>query len=194
MANTNKPFGIRPVGNKISAGFNGQVTKYYVPSTDGTAFYVGDLVKLAGSADSDGYATVAKAGTTDATVGPVIGVLPVADSGATVVDLQTSYRKASTAAYVLVADSPSDVFEIQCNSGAVAATDVGNNASFTASTGSTTTGLSNAVLDYSTIATTTSLPLQILGLKAAPDNAFGAYAILRVRLNAHAYVNAGTGA
>jgi hypothetical protein len=59
MANVDRVWGFRPVGTSNGSPYNGQVRKYYIPSTDSTAVFQGDLVKLAGGADANGVATVA---------------------------------------------------------------------------------------------------------------------------------------
>ena len=45
MANTSRISGFRPVKHSTGAPYNGQANLYYFPSTDGTAAYVGDVVK-----------------------------------------------------------------------------------------------------------------------------------------------------
>jgi len=192
MANADAAFGLRPVRYLSGAPYNGAANKYYVPSTDNTAIYIGGLVKLAGSADADGIATVTgNVSTGNPVVGVVVGVVPTtADS--------LIYRAASTARYVWVADDPNLVFEVQEDStgGALAATAVGATcplAGFTS--GSTTTGLSSIELDSSEISETsdTDDDVRIVGLVQSPDNAIGTNANWLVRLNVHQYVNAAIG-
>lgn len=188
MANADIAFGFKPVAYLNGAAYNGQARKYYVPSTDGTALYIGTPVKLAGSADADGVATVAAASSGDAILGPVVGVIPVTQES-------TIYRAASTARYVLVADDPQLIFEIQEDSvgGALAATSVGLNASWTGSGGTAATGLSSVELDSSTAATTNTLDMQILGFVQRADNEIGTNAKVLVRLNDHQFINQTTG-
>ena len=98
----------------------------------------------------------------------------------------------------LVADNPNQLFVVAADATltdrATALTGVFANASLgtSARTGSTTTGRSNSELGVSTIATTATLPLRIVGLADdASNNDWGsAGAHLYVRLNAH--YNAGT--
>jgi hypothetical protein len=76
----------------------------------------------------------------------------------------------------LVETSPDVIYEIQEDGvGAnLAATDIGFNTSLITTAGSTVTGLSGMALDSNgTTATTSTLPLKILGLVRRPDNAFG---------------------
>lgn len=193
MANVDAPTGLTPVRYLSGAPYNGAANRYYIPASDGTAAYVGGLVKLAGSADADGVATVTgNVATGDAVVGVVVGVEPVTDES-------TVYRVASTARYVFVADDPNLVFKVQEDSdgGALAATAVGNTADLTAFTsGSTTYGYSSIEIDSSTATASGdgTEDVFIWGLWQSPDNAIGANAKWLVRLNNHAFVDGFAGA
>jgi hypothetical protein len=188
MANSDVAKGLSPVRYLSGAPYNGAKNDYFVPATDTTAIYIGDMVKLAGSADTDGVATVGIASSTNAVVGVVVGVRPVDRSS-------KIYREASVARYVEVADDPNLVFEIQEVSGgtALTAAAVGLNANFTGASGSTVTGFSTMELDNSTEATTATLDFQLLGLAQRTDNAFGEHAKWEVRLNNHQFVDGTTG-
>lgn len=193
MANADAARGLRPVAYLGGACYTGGAGRYYVPSSDSTAIYIGGLVKFAGSADADGVPSVTgNVATGDAVVGVVVGVEPVtADS--------TIYRVASTARYVTVADDPNLLFEVQEDSGgaALAATAVGNVADLTGFTsGSTTTGLSSIEIDSSTATASGDGTEDVLIVRLAkrPDNAIGTNADWLVRLNNHAFVDANTGA
>jgi hypothetical protein len=188
MANSDNAFGLRPAKLGSSTPYCARIGTYFIPSSDSTAVYVGDPVKLAGGADTDGIATVTLGSSTNAFVGVVVGVLPAtADS--------TVYRAASSARYVFVADDPNQGFEIQEVSGgtALTAAAVGLNANFTSAGGSTTSGLSTIELNNATEATTATLDFQLLGLAIRPDNVFGEHAKWLVRLNNHQFVDGTTG-
>lgn len=191
MANSDAAFGLRPVRYLGGAAWTGAANWYHVPATDSTAIYVGGLVKLAGSADSDGVPTVTgNVATADVVAGVVVAVdAETADS--------TTYRVASTARYVLVADDPSLVFAVQEDSdgGALAATNVGNTADLTGFTsGSTSTGRSSIEIDSSTAATGTGdEDVMILGLHRTPDNTIGEYAVWEVRLLNHVHAGDSSG-
>lgn len=193
MANENKPFGFRPHSTLNAASYMGNVRKFFVGTSDSTAFYVGDPVKIA-AGEGNVYVndhpvpSVTKSGTTtsDIIVGVCVGVEPLYG------DLETKYRKASTAMYVFVDIDPNTIYEVQADSDTYVSSDVGNNAGFTVSTGSTTTGISNAVLDQSQEATTANLPLKVVGSVPKPDNDVSATAVyprLLVKINNHAYGN-----
>lgn len=193
MANADAARGLSPVMYLGGACYTGGANRYYVPSTDSTAIYIGGLVKLAGSADSDGVPTVTgNVATGDAVVGVVTGVEIVTQDS-------TIYREASVARYVYVADDPNLLFEVQEDSGgaALAATAVGNVADLTGFTsGSTATGLSAIEIDSST-ATASGDGTQdvvIVRLARKADNEIGTNANWLVRLNNHAFVDGNTGA
>ncbi len=180
MANVDRVNGLRPVKHLDGSPYNGAVNRYYVPSSDSTAIFPGDAVKSAGSADSDGVASVAQAAAGDAIRGVVVGVEPVTDES-------LIYRAASTERYVLVADAPDLVFEIQedADGGALAVTAVGNNADIVVAAGDTDAGTSGMELDSSS-AGTTAAQLRILGFAQRPDNEVGtANAKVLVSINEH---------
>lgn len=179
MANTNTPFGLRPIRRAGSMPESGGLTMYYVPASDGTALYIGDHVVKNGSSDAAGVPSVIKGTAGGAITGVVEGFVP---DGATD---RVGYRAASTAAYVLVRDDPNAEFMIQDTAGTIAAADIGLNASMTLAAGSAYSRRAANVLDAATKAVTATLPLKILGLAQIPGNEFGAYAKLRVKINVH---------
>lgn len=193
MANANTPFGLRPVRHRNGAPYNGAATRYFVPSSDSTALYPGDPVIIAGSADTNGVATVTRATAAGGAyvLGPVVAVEP-ADGSTSGGRDSTTYRVASTDRYVWVADDPDLVFEIQEDGvgGALAATNVGQNVDLVSGSGSTITGLSGFQADSSTAETTNTLQLRILGFSQKINNEVGnANAKIEVAINLHALRN-----
>lgn len=172
MANTSRVNGLNPVKSTIGGANQGQVNTYFIPSGDGTAVFVGDAVKADSTGDPTasggsalGVQSVIQAAATNALLGVVVGfaVNPT--------NLNTpQYRAASTGRYVLVADSPDQLFEIQTSNGTLTVADVGLNANIAVAAGSTTTGASGMTLDVATIQTTATLPLKIMGFVQRPDN------------------------
>jgi hypothetical protein len=162
--------------------YNGQCNTYVALAADGTALFVGDPVKLSGSAHTSGVASIAKATAGAAVVGVVVGFVntkfdPITGAmTAGSVSLDTpQYRPASTLQYVLVADAPDLIYEVEAVTGSnsaysFAVADVGLNADLATVAGSTTTGASAAALDMSTAATTATLQFKILGSVLRPDN------------------------
>lgn len=182
MPNTNAPRGFRPVRYKDGKPYTGAVNRYFVPASDATALFIGDPVVLAGNADADGVPTATRATAAGGAfiTGVMVGIAP------TTRDTPT-FRAASTAAYILVADDPDLMFECQEDAvgGALAATSVGLNADFIVGAGSTVTGLSGCQLDSSTAATTNTLQFRIAGFTQRADNEIGANAKMNVFINLH---------
>jgi hypothetical protein len=176
MANANTPFGLKPLKDANSALETGGLEMFYHPASDATALYIGDPVVKNGSADAAGIAGVVRSVAAGPITGVVAGFVP---DGVT--DL-AGYGAASTAFYVLCVTDVSEVFEIQDNTG-IAAADVGLNANMTIAAGGAYTKRSGVTLDVSTKATTATLALKIMGLKPVPNNDFGAYNKVLVRIN-----------
>jgi len=202
MANQETAFGLRPVG-LVGSGVNSTgVTEYEIASNNTNAIFNGSIVVplAAGVIDQAG---ATNGGTTQA-LGVLVGVQyqdatqkkPVwlnywPGSGGVSVDTNFPVK-------ALVADNPNQLFVVAADATltnrATALAAVFANASLgtSARTGSTDTGKSNSQLGVSTIATTATLPLRIVGL--VDDDANNDYASagahLLVRLNAH--FNAGT--
>lgn len=191
MPNKDAPRGLTPVKYLSGAPYTGGFKMYLLPSADGTATFIGDLVKLAGSAgaagltvngiDCEGMPTIAQSAAGDGGVGVVVGFLPLQTN------LETRHRTASTNRIALVADDPNVVFEIQEVSGgtALTVTEVGLNANVVVGAGNTTTGMSGMELDNTTEAATADLDLKILGRVPRPDNAIGEHCKWLVLINTH---------
>jgi len=209
MANTSKINGFKPVKHINGSPYNGQSNIYATAASDGTALFVGDVVKLAADGNADGIqivtaATAGVAGTGAAVLGVVVGVIntkldPVSGkmtAGGITLDTPV-YRPASTAQYVLVADSTDIVCEVEATNGgssySFAVADVGQNANLYAGAGSTTTGTSAHSLDLGDKGTTATLPFKILGVVNRVDNEkTGAATKVLVSLNNH-QLKGGTG-
>lgn len=183
MANTNSAFGLIPRRYRNGSPWMGAARLYYVPATDATAIFIGDPVVIAGDGDANGVPTCTRA--TAAGAGRVTGVCVGLRPGGNNTLVPPRYRAASTAEYILVADDPKLLFEIQEDSvgGALAATNIGQNADLIAGAGSTTTGQSGWMLDSSTAAVTATLQLRIVELQNRADNVIGNYAKWLVAIN-----------
>jgi hypothetical protein len=192
MANTDRPAGLKPVKNLGGSPWNGKANVYYIPSTDSTAVFIGDLVVLAGSADDTGmYPTVAQSAAGDVTnVGVVIGFGKDPSLMADPDNLSMAYRLADTAMYCLVVDDPFVIFEVQEDSDGdayIAAASVGLAANVVVGSGSTTTGKSGMELDSSDVSTNTAGQLRILRAVNRPDNALGIHCKWEVLIAEHVY-------
>lgn len=202
MSSVSRINGFRPVKTSIGP-YNGQANVYFVPSSDSTVIMVGDAVKLAGDARAaTGAPTVTRCAATDPAIGIVVGILFTGVGDITnvpaVTDLNTPvYRRASTDRYLLVADDPSLIYEVQYAGTSVAAAtitaNVGQNGQFTTTAGNTTSGSSGMQLDSSGLATTATLPLKIVGFPNRPDNIPGdVYFSYYVKLNSATLGSLGT--
>lgn len=184
MANTSRINGFKPVKYLGGAPWNGQATLYYIPSTDNTAVYPGDVVKIAGSADTAGGApTVTLAAAGDAVVGVVVGFLP----DPTNLNVDGLGRAASTNRYCWVVDDPNVIFEVEASNGTPTVADIGLNANHAVGSPSTTFDTSGAYIDFGTEATTAALTFKILSVVPRPDNEVGASVKLLVKINNHQF-------
>lgn len=171
MANVNSPFGLQLVEDNSQS----PLEMCFIPASDGTAVFVGDAVKTAGSSGNivgcPKKKTVAQCAATNPIYGVVVGFLPqMVSSG---MDLGIKYRKASTAMYCLVKPANNqDLYRVQCDdaSGAVADVDIGLNADFVVGSGSTFSGMSAMQLNTSSKAVTSTLSLKIVGFEDKPSN------------------------
>lgn len=179
MANTDAPFGLRPVAHRNGAPFNGAVRPYYIPASYGTALFIGDPVVKTGTSNTaevtvPGGGTFkigtmpeinkATAGDGNAITGVIVGFASVAEDAV--------YNAASTARVAYVADDPDLVFEVQAD-GTLPAASVGLNAVVIyTNAGATATGTSGVELDTtSTVpAADESYQLTILGIPNREDN------------------------
>jgi hypothetical protein len=203
MASTTRLNGFRPVKSITGAPYNGGGNLYFVPSTDSTVIMVGDLVKLAGDARAaTGAPTVTRCAAGDPAVGVVVGIVFSGVGDVTnippVSNLNTPvFRAASTDRYLLVADDPNLIFEVQYAATSVAAAtitaNVGSNGTYRVTAGNTTTGTSGMDLDSAGLATTSTLALKIVGFPNRPDNIPGdVFFSYYVKINSHTFGSLGT--
>jgi hypothetical protein len=192
MANTNKPFGLRPSGNLSATGAQKQYG-YQIQDNQAGAIYQGDLVVV-----YDGYIIKYDASTHAAPTGVFNGVQYDDPTRANKPTWKNYYPGSINITTGIIAcevlDDPSQLFLVQAD-GAIAQANIGKNADPTASTtGSTTTGVSNGSLSSASIAKTAALTFKIVGLYESPDNELGNYAVVVVKLNQHQYGSVGVAA
>jgi len=206
MAKTSGINGFKPVKHLNGSPYNGQANLYEVPSTEAVPVFVGDLVKLSDQAATSLYPAVEAVVGASAQIaaGPILGAVvgivnskfdPVAgalSSGSISLDTPV-YRPASTKQFVLVCDNTDVVYEAEADA-SVAATSIGLNVGVGASahTNPLLTGASPMYV-YSTTApdTTSTRPLQILGIVNRPDNEIGTNSKVLVRINVQSYGSVG---
>ena len=196
MANQSTAYGLRPIGLVGSGANSTGLTTYEIASNNTDAIFNGSIcVPLAAG-------VIGQAGATNG--GVLMGVEYVDSvtkkttflnywpgSGSVSVDTNHPVK-------ALVADDPNQLFKVASDATltdratAVAAIFANASLGTSARTGSTDTGRSNSALGVSTIATTATLPLRIVGIldDAGNEDYTAAGIPLIVRLNAH--FNAGT--
>ena len=160
---------------------------YYIPATDGTATFIGDAVKSAGSATSDGlYPTVAQAAAGDAIRGIVVGFSDQPYVSVNTDNLNEKYRAASVARYAFVVDDPDVIFEVQEDSagGSIAAASVGLSCDFVVGSGSTVTGKSAMEVDSSDVGTAAG-QFKLLRVSNKVGNELGNYCKWEVLFREH---------
>jgi len=179
MANTNAPFGFRPV-RKLGGG---EITTniYSISTTYATPIYDGDPVEMTGTGRN---VQLAAADNSD-NIGVFKGCTYKTVTGEIVYSHYwpgVSDSKSEIKAYVI--DDPDVIFEIQAN--ACAESEIGVLADWNAGTGSALTGLSGAYATVTGVTATTDEPLRVMRLVDRPDNAYGTYAKIEVMFAEHA--------
>jgi hypothetical protein len=182
MANTDARNGLRPYKGLHDQPVSGGLRRFSIPSGYATALFVGDPVVINGDGNTTypHYQYVERA----AAAGPITGVIvsfePDRDN------LTQIHSPASTLTDCYVQTDPNQIYTIQ-DDGAGTPSDAwqGLNADLVYThAGSTTTGRSGAELDGSSVNTTSTLALQILGPVPTPGNDPTAdYCIWMVRIN-----------
>ena len=187
MANIDKAFGLRPIGNLSATGAQKQYGYQIADNQAGTIFQ-GDLVVLTG-----GFISRFLPASHTAAVGvfngcnyndPTTGKPTFSNFYPGSVNITSGQINAD------VLDDPNQLFLVQCDAGFVAA-DVGKNADVIGTGGSTTNGISTMELNSSTLATTAALNLKVVGLYNDVNNAFGTNAVVVVKINEHVYGSTG---
>ncbi len=208
MANPNKPAGLIPIGSVGSNAFNGQGNLYAIANDASNTYAIGDVVKTASGTDANGVAYVTKATATDTPLGIVVG-FRVADPGVSLVganlNLNNIYLpKSSGLRYVYVVDDPDIVFAVQMDSTAVTQANLHKNANLTITADDTTnlasSPVSSIVINGSSINTTNTLIVRMLGLIQRDDNQItssttvGAYCWVKAKWNVHEFFGGFTAA
>lgn len=189
MASTAGPNGLRPVNLIGGQVYAGSTRMFSILNGYTTSIFYGDAVKIA----ADG--TVQKDTGTNAMT-PVGIFLGCGYTDPTLgYSIEKQYWAASTVAtdaIAYVADDPDAVFQIQAN-GAVPLTATGGNAALVQTAGNTSTGNSLVSLNASSVNTTNTLPVRIIGFVQGPMSTVGdAFTDVLVIWNAgmHQYRNA----
>lgn len=187
MANVDKAFGLKPLGNLSATGAQKQYG-YNIDDSQAGAIFQGDLVTIVN--------------------GSVVKFLPATHAAALGVFNGCNYVDPTTGKPIFsnyypgsvnitqgviqadVIDDPNQLFIIQADASVVQA-NIGKNADVIGTGGSTTTGVSTMELNSATIADTAALNLKIVGFYNVPNNEPGAFAVVVVKINEHLYGSTG---
>jgi hypothetical protein len=188
MANVNKAFGLRPLGNLSATGGQKQYG-YQIADSQAGAIYQGDLVTLSG-----GYIVKFDAALHTVAVGVFNGcnyIDPTTGKPTWKNFYPGSVNITAGIIQADVIDDPSQLFVIQADD-SVLQTQMGLNAAIAYAAGSNTTGVSGTQLDASTIANDAALVLKLIGAYNQPENFLGEmYVDVVVKINAHMYGSTG---
>lgn len=188
MSSTATPFGMIPA-QQLAAGYGTQgFESFNILDGYTTSIFFGDVVKMAttGLIEKD-------VGTTTLTPYGVFVGCSYVDPGIKYW-LNSNYWPASTTTGITsgierptgkVVDDPNAVFMIQAD-GSLAQTALGANAAIVQTADTSVYGKSRNTLNSSSVNTTDTLPLRIVGLANLPDNDWDdAYTIVLVKFNNH---------
>lgn len=195
MANFVAPRGFVPSRYLDGSAWNGAVNMYAVLTSETNQINPGDTVKSAAGADANGIPAVTKiTNGTDTMRGVVISCLIATPNNPSLVGtnldltIQNIPATKTKTYYVLVADDPTIIFEIQddgITTANLVAANANKNCSYTVTNPTSPQQNSATVLLSSSFATTQALPLKLMGLVQKPNNTFGANATWLVRSNQH---------
>lgn len=183
MASSAFPSGMVP-SVQLSSGYNTQGFET-LEILDGytTSIFFGDVVKMASTG-------VIQKDTGTATLTPYgvfVGCRYVDPTLGYVLDSQSWPASTTTGltVYAKVVTDPNAVFQIQSDE-AVAQTALGANAAIVQTAGTAAIGRSRNALDGSTVDTTSTLPLRIVGFVDSPNSVVGdAFTDVLVKFNNH---------
>ena len=175
MANADAAFGFVPT--RHMSGNAPRTNKYTCASELAENIFKGDLCIII----STGLITPHTA-TEVNNIGVFNGVSYTASDGSYVYSDYWPSGTAATDIIIYIYDDPYTVFKVQ-SAGTPAQTNIGNNADVVAGAGSTTTGQSGFEISGTMAAGRASC--KIMALYDAPENAFGANAVMEVIINEH---------
>jgi len=210
MAATASPYGLRPINLIGGQPYNGgAIREYYLPSNVAAAYYTGAMMYLntngvitptASSPVAQDLQATSVAGTAG-TIGVCVGVRytdPILKYHVHAMYLPTgAYTAGYRDIWVKVCDDPNQLYSILADTAVGSKTNgargaIGQNAALKTFTGSTTTGLSQTVLDtgsnWGSCAATTTLAMRIVDI-LTPDDTYPDV-LVKFNMGLHAYQNA----
>jgi hypothetical protein len=173
MASTAAPYGLRPVNLIGGQPYAGSTRLIKIANAYAANIFYGQAVKFNGTSGT----VEADTSTTALSAPGVVGVFV----GCTYTDPNLLYKvfkqywpasTVATDAFAYVVDDPDVVMQAQAN-GIVVQGDLGANIGFGTSSGNTLNGNSTTPLSNSSVSTTATLPLRIVGFVDGPESAVG---------------------
>lgn len=200
MPNVNRPSGLSPVKYLGGADWDGKANMYYIAAADTNPFYIGDLVDLNNTADATrGIQGVTLATAGNPAVGVIVGIGTNPEGGPYINpdNLTRVWRPTGAQAeayYALVVDDPYVIFEAQEDGvgGTIAAASSSKNANIIYAAPATGVRVSGTMIDSSTVNTTSTLNLKLMGLVRRYEgngslNTYGNFAKWLCMINNHRY-------
>lgn len=185
MANSDAPRGFTPVKYRSGKPYDGIARRYYKGTTAGIIGVGDPVIRITNSSDPEGGPEIARAATGAAITGVVVAIEP------TRTDLEkVGYLLSADTGYVLVADDPELMFEVQESDDGtpLAITNIGEHIdSVAAIDADTTIGRSKYEIDTSALATDNTWRIEQLVKRA--DNEVGVHAKWLVMASLHTEVN-----
>jgi len=184
MANQDQPHGLTPIGTLSGADYHGKMRRVAFAAGDSVAAYVGDLVKLTGTADASGkIPVVAQSAAGDASIGVLVSLdFDASDESSLMTPLT---RAASTARTGQVLFGQDVLYKMQedSDSNAIEITEAGLNCNVIVAAGNDITG-SAMELDSTSAAGTNTLNMRLHHVWDGLDNVLGDNAEWVVSINA----------
>jgi hypothetical protein len=181
VANTNSPFGFRPISR--IGGIPWSVSEYAKAAADATyAIFMNDIVyKAATSVANPTGVGVPIPGCTSAQYGTPGTTLWLGPS--------LNYGVIATLTVQTVADEPDliTMAQVDATTSITVASHIGKNANLLATNGLTTTKQSQMTINHTGIATTSTLDFRLIAVSAEQPNAEGVYAIVECVCNKHQF-------
>lgn len=189
MASTASPYGLRPVNLIGGQPYAGSTRLVKINNAYAANIFYGQPVSINASG-----VVIAETGTSNVAATGVVGVFV----GCTYTDPSLKYKifrqywptgTVATDAFAYVVDDPDVVMQVQADE-AVAQTALGANIALVTAAGDTATGNATTAADGSSVNTTATLPLRIVGFVDGPESIVGdAYTDLLVKWNMPAAVS-----
>lgn len=170
--------GFRAVKSQGASDTNGKVYEYFVDAAHASLLAPGDVVRITGTANAEGFAEVDAAAAAQSVTGVIASVNPIFAGE----QLTETGLPATTAGSVLVNVDPNALYEVDVENGTLTAAQVGLNANIVANAATKSGGLtiSNMTLNATGAAATQTLQFRIVQLLEDDAGVLGNRALVRI--------------